>query len=78
VCKWEAQLAMLAAGKKCWARSVKKWLFKIQPHEVAILLPVQPSLKMAPQPTMVRALQVEEPTVAHVLQVKEPTTARVL
>jgi hypothetical protein len=25
---WEAWLAMLAAGKKCWARSVKKWLFK--------------------------------------------------
>jgi hypothetical protein len=25
---WEAQLAMLAAGKKCWARSVKKWLLK--------------------------------------------------
>jgi hypothetical protein len=24
---WEAQLAMLAAGKKCWAGSVKKWLF---------------------------------------------------
>jgi len=23
---WEAQLAMLAAKKKCWARSVKKWL----------------------------------------------------
>jgi hypothetical protein len=25
---WEAQLGMLVAGKKCWARSVKKWLFK--------------------------------------------------
>jgi len=23
---WETQLAMLVAGKKCWARSVKKWL----------------------------------------------------
>jgi hypothetical protein len=25
---WEAQLAMLAMGKKCWARFVKKWLLK--------------------------------------------------
>jgi hypothetical protein len=24
---WEAQLAMLAARKKCWAGSVKKWPF---------------------------------------------------
>ncbi len=24
---WEAQLAMLVAGKKCWVGSVKKWLF---------------------------------------------------
>ncbi len=24
---WEAQLAMLDARKKCWARSVRKWLF---------------------------------------------------
>jgi hypothetical protein len=24
---WEAQLAMLVARKKCWAGSVKKWLF---------------------------------------------------
>jgi hypothetical protein len=24
---WEAQFAMLVAGKKCWAGSVKKWLF---------------------------------------------------
>jgi hypothetical protein len=23
---WEAQLAMLVTGKKCWAGSVKKWL----------------------------------------------------
>jgi hypothetical protein len=23
---WEAQFAMLVVGKKCWARSVKKWL----------------------------------------------------
>ncbi len=32
---WEAQLTMLVAGKKCWARSVKKWLLKNQPQEVA-------------------------------------------
>jgi hypothetical protein len=25
---WEAQLTMLAARKKCWAGSVKKWLFQ--------------------------------------------------
>jgi hypothetical protein len=36
---WEAQLAMLAAGKKCWARFVKKWLFKNQSQEVAGFLP---------------------------------------
>jgi hypothetical protein len=43
---WEAQLAMLAAGKKCWVGSVKKWLFKNQPHEVAGFMPlVQPSLE---------------------------------
>ncbi len=29
---WEAQLAMLAAGKKCWAGSMKKWLLKNQPQ----------------------------------------------
>jgi hypothetical protein len=28
---WEAQLAMLVAGKKCWARFVKKWLLRNQP-----------------------------------------------
>ncbi len=28
---WEAQLTMLVARKKCWVRSVKKWLFKNQP-----------------------------------------------
>jgi hypothetical protein len=33
----EAQLIMLAVGKKCWAISVKKWLFKNQPQEVAPL-----------------------------------------
>ncbi len=38
---WEAQLIMLAAGKECWAASVKKWLLKNQPEEVAgSLLPI--------------------------------------
>jgi hypothetical protein len=32
---WEAQLAMLGVGKKCWDRFVKKWLLKNQPQEVA-------------------------------------------
>jgi hypothetical protein len=45
---WEAQLIMLVAGKKCWAGSVKKWLFKNQPEEVASsLLSIQSSLEMA-------------------------------
>jgi hypothetical protein len=50
LCKaWEAQLSMLAAGKKCWAGSVQKWLFKNQLEEVAgSLLPIQLSLEMAP------------------------------
>jgi hypothetical protein len=40
---------MLVAGKKCWVASVKKWLLKNQPKEVAgSLLPIQLSLKMAP------------------------------
>jgi hypothetical protein len=46
---WEAQLTMLAVGKKCWARSVKKWLLKNQPEEVVgFLPPVQPLLEMVP------------------------------
>ncbi len=46
---WETQLIMLVAGKKCWAGSVKKWLLKNQPEEVASsLLPIQSSLEMAP------------------------------
>jgi hypothetical protein len=46
---WETQLIMLAAGKKCWAGFVKKWLLKNQPEEVAcFLLPIQSSLEMAP------------------------------
>jgi hypothetical protein len=40
---------MLVAGKKCWAGSVKKWLLKNQPKEVAgSLFPIQSSLEMAP------------------------------
>jgi hypothetical protein len=40
---------MLDMGKKCWVGSVKKWLLKNQPQEVAGFLPsVQPSLKMTP------------------------------
>jgi hypothetical protein len=46
---WEAQLAMLVAGKKCWAGSMKKWILKNQPQEVASFLPsIQPPLEMAP------------------------------
>jgi hypothetical protein len=46
---WEAQLAMRATGKKCWAGSMKKWLLKNQPQEVAGSLPsIQPLLEMAP------------------------------
>ncbi len=46
---WEAQLIMLVARKKCWARSVKQWLLKNQPEEVTgSLLPIQSSLEMAP------------------------------
>jgi hypothetical protein len=54
---WEAQLIMLVAGKKCWVGSVKQWLFRNQPQEVACFLPsVQPSLEMAPQPVATHAL----------------------
>jgi hypothetical protein len=46
---WEAQLIMLGAGKKCWVGSVKKWLFKNQPQEMAgYLLPIQLSLETTP------------------------------
>jgi hypothetical protein len=49
---------MLVARKKCWARFVKKWLFKNQPQEVVSSLPsVQPSLEMAPQLAVTRAFQ---------------------
>ncbi len=36
---WEAQLAMIVAGRKCWAGFVKKWLLQNQPQEVASFLP---------------------------------------
>ncbi len=46
---WEAQLSMFAAGKKCWAGSMQKWLLKNQPEKVAgSLLVIQSSLEMAP------------------------------
>ncbi len=52
---WEAQLAMLVVGKKCWAEFMKKWLFQNQPQEVP---PIQPLLEMAPQFATTRAFQV--------------------
>jgi hypothetical protein len=55
---WEAQLAMLTARKKCWAGSVKKWLLKNQPQEVASSLPlVQLLLETAPQFATTHAFQ---------------------
>jgi len=55
---WEAQLAMLVTGKKCWVRSVKKWLLQNQPQEVASFLPpVQSPLEMRLQLAATRALQ---------------------
>ncbi len=55
---WEAQLTMLVTGMKCWAKSVKKWILKNQPQEVASFLPpVQLSLEMAPQFATIRGLQ---------------------
>ncbi len=54
---WEAQLTMFVAGKKCWAGSVKKWLLKNQPQEVASSLPsIQPSLETTPQLVTTNAL----------------------
>jgi hypothetical protein len=76
---WEAQFAMLTARKKCCVGSVKKWLLKNQPQEVAgFLPPVQPLLETAPQHAVAHALQVEEPPTAHVLQVEEPAITRAL
>ncbi len=56
---WEAQFTMLAAKKKCWAKSMKKWLFKTEPQEevVGFLPPVQPSLETTHQLATTRALQ---------------------
>ncbi len=55
---WEAQLAMLVARKKCWAGSVKKWLFQNQPQEVVGFLPLaQSSLEMTLQLAATRVLQ---------------------
>jgi hypothetical protein len=49
---------MLVAGKKCWARSVKKWLLQNQPQEVAgFLPPVQSPLETTFQLVATRALQ---------------------
>ncbi len=55
---WEAQLAMLVAGKKCQARSVKKWLLQNQPQEVAgFLHSVQPPLEITLQLATTYAFQ---------------------
>ncbi len=55
---WEAQLTMLVAGKKCWVKSVKKWLFQNQPQEVAGFLPLaQSRLETTLQLATIRALQ---------------------
>jgi hypothetical protein len=40
---WEAQLAMLVAGKKCWDGFMKKWLLKNQPQEVACFFASSPT-----------------------------------
>ncbi len=54
---WEAQLAMLVAGKKCWAGSMKKWLLQNQPQEVAgFLPPTQSPLETTLQLIVTRAL----------------------
>jgi hypothetical protein len=56
---WEAHLAMLVAGKKCWAGFMKKWLFKNQPQEVVGFLPlIQPLQEMTPQFAAIYALLV--------------------
>ncbi len=55
---WEAQLAVLTMGKKCWAGSMKKWLLKNQPQEVVGFLPlVQPPLETTPQLATTHVLQ---------------------
>ncbi len=55
---WEAQLAMLVAGKKCWVGSMKKWLLHNQPQEVAgFLPPAQSPLETTLQFTTTHVLQ---------------------
>jgi hypothetical protein len=55
---WEAQLAMLDTGKKCWAGSVKKWLLHNQPQEVTgFLPPIQSPLETTLQLVATRAFQ---------------------
>jgi hypothetical protein len=76
---WEAQFTMLVMRKKCWARSMEKWLLKNQPQEVVVFLPsVQPSLETSPQLATTHVLRVEEFATAHVLRVEEFATAHVL
>jgi hypothetical protein len=51
---------MFVAGKKCWVRSMKKWLLKNQLEEVACsLLPIQSSLEMAFPHTMLNVKRVK-------------------
>jgi hypothetical protein len=65
---WEGQLAMLVAKNKIWARSMKKWLLKIQPQEMAGFMPlVKPPLETALKLTTTHVLQVEEPATTHAL-----------
>jgi hypothetical protein len=76
---WEAQLAILVVGKKCWARFVKKWLFKNQPQEVTgflslVQLPLETTLQLA----TTRVLQVEELAMVRDLQVEEPAATHAL
>ncbi len=55
---WEAQLVMLVTRNKCWVGSMKKWLLKNEPQEVAGFLPlVQLLLETAPQLVTIRAFQ---------------------
>jgi hypothetical protein len=60
---------MVATGKKCWARSVKKWLLKNQPQEVVGFLPsVQPSFETTLKLATTRALQARtaQPATTHI------------
>jgi len=55
---WEAQLVMLVAGKKCWARSMKKWLLQNLPQKVVSFMPLaQSPLESTFQLAMTHALQ---------------------